>query len=128
MNKPDIRNKEDIRTMVYAFYGKVREDERLGYIFNDVAKVDWDSHLPKMVEFWSKMLFQTQDYHGKPFRKHMPLPIKREDFSIWYGLFKETVDEHFEGDKAEFAKDLAGRVAASFTIRMDMAGKFNQDE
>jgi hemoglobin len=128
MNKPDIRNKEDIRTMVDAFYGKVREHERLGYIFNDVANVDWDSHLPKMVEFWAKMLFQTQNYHGKPFRKHMPLPIERKDFSIWYGLFRETVDEYFEGEKAEFAKDLAGRIAASFSIRMDMAGKFNQDE
>jgi len=56
------------------------------------------------------------------------LPIKREDFSIWFGLFRDTVNKYFEGEKAEFAKDLAGRVAASFTIRMEMAGKFDQDE
>jgi hemoglobin len=58
----------------------------------------------------------------------MPLPIKREDFSIWFGLFRDTVNEHFEGEKAEFTKDLAGRVAASFMIRMEMAGKFDQVE
>jgi len=126
--KTDIRDKEDIRKLVYSFYDKVREDDRLGYIFNDVAEVDWETHLPKMVEFWSKMLFQTQDYHGRPFRKHLPLPIKKKDFTIWFGLFRETVNEYFKGEKAEFTKNLAGRVAASFTIRMEMAGKFDQDE
>ena len=31
--KTDIRDKEDIRKLVYSFYDKVREDDRLGYIF-----------------------------------------------------------------------------------------------
>jgi len=120
----DIRNDEDIRTMVHAFYNKVQDDERLGPIFNDVARVNWDTHLPKMVDFWSNLLFQTGRYKGRPFRQHLPLPIEKMDFQRWYNLFEATVDEHFDGEKADYAKEMAGKIASSFSIRMQMEGKF----
>jgi hemoglobin len=121
----DIRNDEDIKTLVYAFYSKVQEDERLGYIFNDVAEVNWNKHLPNMVDFWSNLLFQTGRYKGRPFHQHMPLPIKKMDFGRWYNLFEETVDHHFEGEKADYAKEMAGKIASSFSVRMEMDGKFD---
>lgn len=127
--KPDIQNEKDIATFVHAFYAKVEKDERLGYIFNDFAEVDWDEHLPKMVDFWSKLLFGTSHYNGRPFRQHMPLPIKPGDFRRWVGLFEETVNEHFEGERAEYAKEMAVNIANSFSSRMAMDGKFdNQKE
>src|SRR5690554_7847686 len=95
----DIRDDEDIKTLVYTFYDKVRVDERLGYIFNDFAQVNWDEHLPKMVDFWSNLLFRTGRYRGRPFREHIPLPIQKTDFAIWYGLFEQTVNELFSGEK-----------------------------
>lgn len=122
--KEEIQSEKDIKTLVHAFYAKVEKDERLGYIFNDVAQVDWDEHLPKMVDFWSKMLFQTERYNGRPFREHLPLPIEHDDFGRWVGLFVETVDEHFEGERAEYAKELAVNIANSFSSRMAMDGKF----
>lgn len=121
----DIRNEEDIKTLVHAFYAKVEEDERLGPIFNEAAGVDWDEHLPKMVDFWSKMLFRTKRYKGRPFRQHLPLPIGKEDFGRWVGLFVETVNEHFEGNRADYAKEMAGNIANSFSTRMAMEGKFD---
>lgn len=121
----DIRNDEDVRELVHTFYGKVQEDERLGYIFNEFAEVDWDSHLPKMVDFWSNLLFQTGRYKGRPFRQHIPLPIQKEDFSLWFGLFESTVDELFEGEKASYAKEMAAKIASSFALRMEMDGKFD---
>jgi hemoglobin len=121
----DIRNDEDIKTFVNAFYSKVQEDERLGYIFDDVAAVDWDDHLPKMVDFWSNLLFQTGRYKGRPFRQHMPLPIQKLDFGRWYNLFEETVDQYFKGEKANYAKEMAGKIASSFSVRMEMGGKFD---
>lgn len=75
-----MKTEKDIAILVHAFYAKVEEDERLGYIFNDHAEVDWDEHLPRMVGFWSKLLFQTKRYQGRPFRQHMSLPIQKEDF------------------------------------------------
>lgn len=122
----DITNDSDVKNLVHAFYDKVQQDERLGYIFNDHADVDWDHHLPRMVDFWSNLLFQTGRYKGRPFRQHLPLPIQQEDFLRWLSLFKETVDEHFEGERADHAKEMASKIAASFSLRMEMDGKFNQ--
>lgn len=122
----DIRNEEDITTLVHAFYGKVEENERLGYIFDEVANVDWDEHLPKMVDFWLKMLFWTERYKGRPFREYLSFPIEKEDFSRWVGLFNETVDKPFEGNRADYAKELASNIANSFSTRMAMEGKFDQ--
>lgn len=125
MAKHDIRHDNDVGELVQTFYGKVQKDERLGYIFNDFADVEWNQHLPKMVDFWSNLLFQTGRYKGKPFRQHLPLPIEKEDFSRWLGLFETTVDELFEGERANYAKEMAGKVAASFALRMEMDGKFD---
>jgi len=118
--KPDIQSDEDIRKVVHTFYDRVQSDERLGYIFNEVADVNWDTHLPKMVDFWSNLIFQTGRYKGKPFRKHQPLPIKNDDFDRWYGLFIQTVDELYEGPKADYAKEMAYKIANSFAIRIQM--------
>lgn len=122
----DITNDQDIKILVYAFYDKVKRDERLGYIFNDYAEVDWDHHLPRMVDFWSNLLFQTGRYYGRPFRQHLPLPIRQNDFIQWLSLFKKTVDEYFTGEKADYTKEMASKIAASFSLRMEMEGKFNQ--
>lgn len=118
----DIQSDQDVKILVHNFYGKVRSDERLGYIFNDIAEVDWDEHLPKMVDFWSNLLFQTGRYKGRPFRNHIPLPIKEGDFDRWYLMFEETVNEHYTGEKANLAKHLARNIASSFELRMEKDG------
>ena len=116
----DIRNEQDISLLVNTFYGKVQDDERLGYIFNEVARVDWDNHLPRMVQFWSNLFGR---YKGRPFRQHLPLPIEDGDFDRWYGLFEETVNELFAGEKANLAKELARNIASSFEMRLEMEEK-----
>ncbi len=54
--KKDIKNREDIVQLVNAFYKAVIADEKIGYLFNDVAKVNWELHLPKMYDFWENIL------------------------------------------------------------------------
>ena len=44
--KKDIENRGDIILLINTFYEKVKRDEVIGYIFNDVAKVNWEKHLP----------------------------------------------------------------------------------
>lgn len=123
----DIENDEDIRLLVESFYGRVQDNKRLNYIFSDVAKVNWDHHLPKMVDFWSNLIFQTGRYKGKPFRQHLPLPLEEKDFYLWYSLFEVTVDNHFIGKRAEYAKEMASKIAASFSLRMKMEGKLESN-
>ena len=119
----DIESEEDIKTLVHTFYTYVQKDERLGYIFNDFAKTDWDNHLPKMVDFWSNILFRTGRYKGRPFRQHLPLPLKLNDFERWVALFFNTVDLLFKGPRADQAKQMAYNIATSFASRMELIAK-----
>ncbi len=126
MNKRDIESDEDIKKLVHTFYSRVQRDERLGYIFNDAAGVDWEMHLSKMVDFWSNLIFQTNRYRGRPFRRHLPLPIESGDFERWYGLWSRTVQELFEGKNADHAREMAAKIASSFRLRLEMEGKFEK--
>jgi len=119
----DIESEEDITELVHTFYSYVQKDERLGYIFNDFAKTDWDNHLPKMVDFWSNILFRTGRYKGHPFRQHLPLPLKLNDFERWLALFFNTVDLLFKGPRADQAKQMAYNIATSFASRMELIAK-----
>ncbi len=49
--KKDIANRADIQLLVDTFYNKVKADETIGYLFNDVANVNWEHHLPRMYDF-----------------------------------------------------------------------------
>ena len=54
-----------IRTLVDAFYAKVRSDAVLGPIFN--ARIhDWDEHLAKLADFWSSIVMMSGRYKGRP--------------------------------------------------------------
>lgn len=123
----DIQNQRDVEVLVHTFYKKIRNDDRLGYIFNDFAQVDWNKHLPKMIDFWSNLLFQTGRYTGRPYRQHIPLPIKEGDFDQWNRLFEETVDDLYMGEKANIAKQLARNIASSFELRMGKDGLIKKE-
>ncbi|HLF35079.1 MAG TPA: group III truncated hemoglobin [Cyclobacteriaceae bacterium] len=123
MSKPDINTREDIILLINTFYGKVRENNILGYIFNDVARVDWESHLPKMYSFWASMLLGERSFEGSPMSKHIALSrmtrMSSIEFSEWLYLFKQTVDELFEGEKAAEAKMRAENIAGLMLHRIE---------
>ena len=116
--RPDIASEADIRRLVDGFYAKVVEDALLGPVFNDVAHVDWPRHLPVMYDFWSSLLLGTTRYQGRPFPKHLPLPIAAAHFQRWLALFEATVDELFAGPKAEEARVRARSIATLFEHRL----------
>ncbi len=113
--KNDIQSRYDIELLVNTFYEKVRENKMLGYIFNDVAKINWESHLPKMYSFWASILLGEHSFSGNPMQKHIALSkiteMTDKEFSEWLYLFIETVDELFVGEKANEAKLRAGNIA-----------------
>jgi hemoglobin len=55
--KTDIRNRKDIELLVNAFYDKIKTDGVIGFLFTEVAKVNWETHLPRMYDFWENILF-----------------------------------------------------------------------
>ena len=121
MNR-DIENRKDIEQLINAFYDKVRKDDVIGFIFNDVVKVNWQKHLPLMYNFWENIIFYTNNYNGNPMMVHMRLsertPLTREHFERWLKLFTGTVDELFEGNKATIAKEKALSIATILEIKI----------
>ena len=120
--KNDIRNKQDIIQIVNTFYDKVKQDPVIGHFFNDVMKVDWDKHLPKMYNFWDNVVFYTNNYSGNPMQVHKNIHVlhafKAADFKQWLKLFVATVDELFEGVNAELIKQRALSVATIMQIKI----------
>jgi len=115
----DIQNKEDVKRLVDAFYDKVRIDTTIGAVF--AARIpdgEWAIHMERMYGFWNTVLFAQEDYRGNPFSKHADLPIDEKHFSRWINLFKGTIDEHFEGEKAEEAKMRADKMGLLFLSKL----------
>jgi hemoglobin len=122
--KPDITSQTDIKVLVDTFYNKVQQNKVLAPIFNDVAKINWDEHLPKMYSFWGSLLLQEHSYNGNPMKIHVELskitPMSAEEFSEWISLFYQTVDELFEGATAEEAKTRAANIARLMQLKIDL--------
>jgi hemoglobin len=116
----DIATEQDITLLVDSFYQKVNADGLLSPIFNNLAQVDWEEHLPAMYKFWGSLLLRNNSYQGQPWPKHAVLPVNAAHFDRWLTLFKKTVDEHFAGPKAVEAKNLAASIADTFQNRMGL--------
>ncbi|TDG34923.1 group III truncated hemoglobin [Pedobacter changchengzhani] len=113
--KSDINNRNDIIILVDTFYNNVQQNNLIGPIFTEVAKVDWSHHLPKMYDFWESILFGKAIYKGNPMLTHFDLQKKanldKQEFDTWKGIFFKTVDDLFEGENAEMIKQKAKSIA-----------------
>lgn len=121
--KKDIKTRGDVVLLVNSFYYKVQESPLLGFIFNDIAGINWDEHLPRMHSFWASALFDEQSFSGNPMRKHILLSqittMSEVQFNEWLTLFYQTVDEHFVGSKADEAKARAANIARNFQRKIN---------
>lgn len=111
----DITTRENIIVLVDTFYGKVLENEMLAPFFK---RLNFDKHLPKMVNFWAFVLLDEAGYTTDVTQKHLNMPLKKEHFDEWLKLFNQTVDELFSGPKADFAKQRAFLVGWTIESKM----------
>src|SRR3954467_8752512 len=54
-------DEHSIRALVQTFYGRAREDELIGPIFNRTVE-DWDEHIGRISDFWVLLLFKLGAY------------------------------------------------------------------
>jgi hemoglobin len=120
--KNDIQNRQDVELLINSFYNKVKVDPVISYFFTDVVHVNWEKHLPKMYDFWENVIFNTGNYEGNPMAQHQNIhqksPLSTEHFDRWLMLFKSTVDEFFEGEKAEQTKQRATSIATVMQLKI----------
>ncbi|MDO6738513.1 group III truncated hemoglobin [Wenyingzhuangia sp. 2_MG-2023] len=116
--KQDIQNRADINQLVNHFYSKVRKDNLLGPIFNRmIPEKAWPVHLEKLTDFWETNLFGIPKFKGNPTQKHLLTDatfdhvINQEHFDHWLSLWKNSIDELYQGDLATRAQMAAYSIA-----------------
>ena len=119
-NKHDITNKADIELMMRTFYGSLLTNESISPVF---ANTDFEKHMPHMIAFWSFVLLDEDGYKTNVFDKHLHLHIKEEHFAIWLEHFEKTVNDLFEGEKAELAKLRGQNIAYTFKNKLKQMGR-----
>jgi hemoglobin len=126
----DIADRRDVSRLVYLFYDRIRADDVLGPIFDEVAHVDWPAHLPRMCDFWESVLFAASNFKGNPLAVHRALaqltPLTSAAFDRWVSLFHTTVDDLFAGPVANHAKQSAARIA--IVLQHDLASNPEFDD
>lgn len=114
--KKDITTRKDIELLVKTFYDRVISDSLIGPVFTEIAKVNWEKHLPVMCDFWENALLYSGSYQGNPMDLHKHLhkimPLQLEHFQQWNQLFISTVDDLFSGEKALLAKQRTLKISA----------------
>lgn len=122
----DIENRGDVSKLVETFYAKIKEDQRLGPIFNKrlTSEDIWEQHLVKLTDFWETNLFQVIKFEGNPMKAHqetdkaVDYSINQEDFYQWLMLWNSTIDNLFLGNRANLAKEKARRMSTHLFVNV----------
>lgn len=119
----NISGASDIEQLLRDFYGRCFEDDLLGPIFIDVARLDLEAHLPVMVDFWMTVLFRTGDYKRNLLQVHSDLheraPLTPAHLDRWLDLWVHTVEAAFSGEVATMAITQARRISWSLSRRLN---------
>lgn len=116
--RSDIQSRADVRAVVDAFYRGLVDDPMVGPYFEDV---DLDEHVPRLVEFWSSIVFQSGTYRGRPFDGHARLGgLEAKHFRRWLDRFERAIDARFAGTRADRMKQRARQIATIFQSKLDL--------
>ncbi len=119
----DIKDRKDIEHLVNSFYVKIRAHYLLGPIFNRAIS-DWPHHLSHLSDFWETNLFAVPKFKGRPPLVHAEVDkqegysITQQHFDEWLLLWNATVDELFQGETANRAKQHAAGIAVILLSRI----------
>lgn len=118
----DIENKKDLEILLSKFYSKLLSDKTISYIFTDIAKINIQTHLPKIVDFWNLSLFGKGDYSNNVMKIHLDLnaeeKLNENHFKTWLSNFYINIDENFSGQNSEIIKTKALSISTVMQIKM----------
>lgn len=119
--KKEIKTRTEVSLLVRTFYGRIRKEETLGPIFNGII-TDWEEHLEKLTDFWESNLLYARKYFGNPMAAHIHVDreidytTESKHYGIWLNLWYQTLDELFEGEVAQLAKDRARMMSTNLFL------------
>jgi hemoglobin len=106
----------DLHPLLVEFYRRIAGDALVAPYFADL---DMSAHLPRIVDFWSTLLFRTGRYTGNAFRPHLEMPgLTGEHFDRWLATLEATLDASYAGPNTDSMKSFAHRIAYSMQVRL----------
>ena len=118
----DIQTREDLHLVMSEFYSKLLSDNKISFIFTEIAKIDLQSHLWDLVDFWEQILFNSGSYKKNVLQIHhnvnQKIKLTEEHFAIWLNYFNTAIDENFKGQIAENMKTRALSIATVMKIKL----------
>lgn len=121
-DRPDLTTRSQIHDLVVVFYRELIMDEVLDQVFEEVAEVNWGTHIPLLIDYWCRVLLGHQTYQGALLVAHRHVheqqAFEADHFDRWYGLWAMTIDQGWAGPLAEKAKSHAARIAGSLARQL----------
>ena len=112
----DLTTRPQVHDLVVDFYREIVFDELLEPMFGEVAEVDWASHIPRLIDYWCRILFGTKEYVGQVMGVHRHLhsleAVRPEHCDRWFTMWSAAVDRHGAGPTADHAKGHAATLMA----------------
>ena len=110
----DITQRKDIELLVAEFYKKVLVDDKIAPVFTGKVKIDWDSHLPIICDFWENLLWGGDKYQANSMQKHLDfnkhIPFTHLHLERWILHWNTTLTENFKGKNATQISERAGHI------------------
>jgi hemoglobin len=116
-DKRELNKREEIAFLVHSFYERILNDEMLAPFFKTL---NFEKHLPKMIDFWCFVLLGETGYSTNVVEKHIHMPLNAEHFERWLEIFNNTLDDYFEGENVEIAKQRAFTIAWTTKSKMKL--------
>jgi hemoglobin len=108
---PDLSTPAAIHDLVTNFYREIVFDDLLAPVFDEVAEVDWPTHIPNLIDYWCWIVLGTPGYRGAVTAAHRHLHSQRAitpaHCDRWFELWCSTIDESWAGPHADRAKSHA---------------------
>ena len=99
-------------------------DDVVGYIFNEITKLNLKTHLPSLTNFWENMLLNANGYKKDVMGIHLNLnqqeTLKPEHFERWLSLLNQTIDCHFAGVTSDKMKQRASQIASTMKVKLNL--------
>ena len=118
----DLESRSDVHDLVVDFYREIVFDDLLAPVFEEVAEVDWAAHIPRLIDYWCRVLFGEPSETGAILGPHQHVhdlaPFRGELFDRWNRLWTEAIDRRWAGPNAERARTHAARISGVLSRRL----------
>ena len=116
-SRSDLSSRSAIHDLVVGFYREIVFDEVLNPVFSEAVEVDWSVHIPKLIDYWCRVLLGEPGYAGSVLGAHRHVhdltSLDTDHFDRWYSLWVRAIDDNWTGPIADRAKEHAARIGGT---------------